>query len=157
MGRPNTGKSTLINRLLGEERLLTGPEPGITRDAIAVDLTWRDRRLRIHDTAGLRRRSRIEEKLEKLSVADALNAVRFAEVVILLIDVERPFEEQDLRIADLVEREGRALVIGMNKWDLADGQPGIKNYASRPTTGCRNSRACRSWRSPASPALDSSG
>ncbi len=124
IGRPNTGKSTLINRLLGEERLLTGPEPGITRDAIAVDLTWRDRRLRIHDTAGLRRRARIEEKLEKLSVADALNAVRFAEVVILLIDAERPFEEQDLRIADLVEREGRALVIGMNKWDLVDSRPG---------------------------------
>ena len=110
VGRPNTGKSTLINRLLGEERMLTGPEAGITRDAIAVDTTWRDRRLRIHDTAGLRRRARIEEKLEKLSVADALNAVRFAEVVVLLMDAERSFEEQDLRIADLVEREGLALV-----------------------------------------------
>jgi GTP-binding protein len=114
----------LINRLLGEDRLLTGPEAGITRDAIAVDATWRDRRLRIHDTAGLRRRARIEEKLEKLSVADALNAVRFAEVVILLMDAERSFEEQDLRIADLVEREGRALVIGVNKWDLVEGGPG---------------------------------
>jgi GTP-binding protein len=118
VGRPNSGKSTLINRLLGEERLLTGPEAGITRDAIAVDLTWHGRRLRIHDTAGMRRRSRIEEKLEKLSVADALNAIRFAEVVILLMDAQTPFEEQDLRIADLVERDGRALVIGMNKWDL---------------------------------------
>ena len=118
VGRPNTGKSTLINRLLGEERLLTGPEAGITRDAIAVDLDWHGRPFRIHDTAGLRRKARIEEKLEKLSVADALNAVRFAEVVIVLMDAEQPFEEQDLRIADLVEREGRALVIGMNKWDL---------------------------------------
>jgi GTP-binding protein len=128
VGRPNTGKSTLINRLLGEERLLTGPEAGITRDAIAVDLTWRDRRLRIYDTAGLRRRARIEEKLEKLSVADALNAVRFAEVVILLMDAEKSFEEQDLRIADLVEREGRALVVGVNKWDLVEGRPGaMKN------------------------------
>ena len=124
VGRPNTGKSTLINRLVGEERLLTGPEAGITRDAIAVDLTWRDRRLRLHDTAGLRKRAKIEEKLEKLSVADALNAIRFAEVVVLLIDAERPFEEQDLRIADLVEREGRALVIGMNKWDLVEREPG---------------------------------
>ncbi len=124
VGRPNTGKSTLINRLLGEERLLTGPEAGITRDAIAVDLDWRGRHLRIHDTAGLRRRSRIEDKLEKLSVADALNAIRFAEVVIVLIDAERPFEEQDIRIADLVEREGRAVVIAINKWDLVDAEPG---------------------------------
>jgi GTP-binding protein len=124
VGRPNTGKSTLINRLLGEERLLTGPEAGITRDAIAVDLDWHGQRLRIHDTAGLRRRSRIEQKLEKLSVADALNAIRFAEVVIVLIDALAPFEEQDIRIADLVEREGRAIVIGLNKWDLIEQEPG---------------------------------
>ncbi|HUC50258.1 MAG TPA: ribosome biogenesis GTPase Der [Xanthobacteraceae bacterium] len=124
VGRPNTGKSTLINRLLGEERLLTGPEAGITRDAIAVDLTWEGRRFRIHDTAGLRRRSRIEEKLEKLSVADTLNAVRFAEVVIVLIDAQAPFEEQDTRIADLVEREGRAIVIAINKWDTVEAEPG---------------------------------
>ena len=121
IGRPNSGKSTLVNRLLGEERLLTGPEAGITRDAIAVDVTWRGRDFRIHDTAGLRRRARVEEKLEKLSVADAINAMRFAEVVILLVDAQTPFEEQDLRIADLVEREGRAVVIGMNKWDLVEG------------------------------------
>jgi GTP-binding protein len=124
VGRPNSGKSTLINRLIGEERLLTGPEAGITRDAIAVDLEWRGRRFRIHDTAGLRRKSRIEEKLEKLSVADALNAIRFAEVVIVLMDSLTPFDSQDLRIADLVEREGRALVIGMNKWDLVENPGG---------------------------------
>jgi len=127
VGRPNTGKSTLINRLLGEDRLLTGPEAGITRDAIAVDLEWKNKRFRIHDTAGLRRRSRIEEKLEKLSVADALNAVRFAEVVIVLIDAQTPFEEQDIRIADLVEREGRAIVIAINKWDLIEAEPGAQS------------------------------
>jgi len=124
VGRPNTGKSTLINRLLGEERLVTGPEAGITRDAIAVDLAWRGRHLRIHDTAGMRRRSRVEEKLEKLSVADALNAIRFAEVVIALVDAQTPFEEQDIRIADLIEREGRAIVIGLNKIDLIEKEPG---------------------------------
>ena len=126
VGRPNTGKSTLINHLLGEERLLTGPEAGITRDAIAVDPAWRGQRLRIYDTAGLRRRSRVAEKLEKLSVADALNAIRFAEVVIVLVDAQAPFEEQDIRIADLVEREGRALVIGINKVDLIERQPGVR-------------------------------
>ena len=125
VGRPNTGKSTLINRLLGEERMLTGPEAGITRDAIAVNVSWRGRRLRIHDTAGLRRRSRVVGKLEKLSVADALNAVRFAEVVIVLLDAQTPFEEQDVRIADLVEREGRAVVIGINKVDMVEREPGV--------------------------------
>jgi GTPase len=122
VGRPNAGKSTLINRLLGEERLLTSPEAGTTRDAIAVEIEWKGRGFRVFDTAGLRRRSRIEEKLEKLSVADALRAVRFAEVVVLMIDAEHRFEEQDLRIADLIEREGRALVIAVNKWDLMDGK-----------------------------------
>lgn len=124
VGRPNAGKSTLINRLLGQERLLTGPEAGITRDAIAVDVRWQGREFQIFDTAGLRRRARIEAKLEKLSVADALNAIRFAEVVILLVEPDRLFEEQDLRIADLVVREGRALVVGVNKWDLAARPPG---------------------------------
>jgi GTPase len=128
VGRPNTGKSTLINRLLGEERLLTGPEAGITRDAIAVDHAWQGQALRIHDTAGLRRRSRVAEKLEKLSVADALNAIRFAEVVIVLVDAQTPFEEQDIRIADLVEREGRAVVIGINKMDLIDRQSNAQRW-----------------------------
>jgi GTP-binding protein len=124
VGRPNSGKSTLVNRLLGQERMLTGPEAGITRDTIAVDLEWKGRAFRLHDTAGLRRPPRVQEKLEKLSVADAINAIRFAEVVVLLMDVEHPFEEQDLRIADLVEREGRALVIGMSKWDLGERKAG---------------------------------
>jgi GTP-binding protein len=120
VGRPNAGKSTLINRLLGEERLITSPEPGTTRDSISVEFQRGDQRFELHDTAGLRRKSKIEDKLEKLSAADALNAIRFAEVVVVLIDSMRAFEEQDQRIADLVVREGRALVIGMNKSDLAD-------------------------------------
>jgi GTP-binding protein len=122
VGRPNAGKSTLINHLLGEERLLTSPEAGTTRDSISVELNWRGRDFRVFDTAGLRRRARIEQKLEKLSVADALRAVRFAEVVVLMMDAQNRFEEQDLRIADLIEREGRALVIAVNKWDLMEGK-----------------------------------
>jgi GTP-binding protein len=124
VGRPNSGKSTLINRLIGEDRLLTGPEAGITRDSIAVDTEWEGRKYKIYDTAGMRRRSRIEEKLEKLSVADALNAIRFADVVVILIDGARSFDEQDQRIADLVEREGRALVLAGSKWDLVETRAG---------------------------------
>src|ERR1700742_818584 len=123
VGRPNAGKSTLINHLLGEERLLTSSEAGTTRDSIAVEIDWQGRGFRVFDTAGLRRRSRIEEKLDKLSVADALRAVRFAEVVVLMMDAQNRFEEQDLRIADLIEREGRALVLAVNKWDLMERQP----------------------------------
>ncbi len=120
VGRPNAGKSTLINKIIGEERLLTGPEAGITRDAISVQTDWGDVPMRIFDTAGMRKKARIEEKLEKLSVSDGLRAVKFAEVVVVLLDVEIPFEQQDLRIADLAEREGRAVVVAVNKWDMED-------------------------------------
>jgi len=120
VGRPNAGKSTLVNALVGEDRLLTGPEAGITRDAISVDWDWRGRRLKLWDTAGMRRRSRVQEKLEKLSVADALRAIRFAEVVVIVVDATIPFEKQDLQIADLVVREGRAPVIAFSKWDLIE-------------------------------------
>jgi GTP-binding protein len=122
LGRPNAGKSTLLNRLLGEDRLLTGPEPGLTRDSIGLPARWQGRELKVFDTAGLRRKSRIVEKVEKLAVADALRAVRFAEVVVLLLDATIPFEKQDLTLADLAEREGRAIVIGLNKWDLVDNK-----------------------------------
>ncbi|PIE15313.1 MAG: ribosome biogenesis GTPase Der [Rhodobacterales bacterium] len=118
VGRPNAGKSTLVNQLLGEDRLLTGPEAGITRDAISVRMEWDGVPVRMFDTAGMRKKARVQEKLEKLSVSDGLRAVKFAEVVIVLIDAEIPFEQQDLRIADLAEREGRAVVLAVNKWDI---------------------------------------
>ena len=120
VGRPNAGKSTLINRLLGEERLLVGPEAGITRDSIGIDFEWRDRKMKLFDTAGLRRRARVTDKLEKLAGADALRAVRFSEVVVLLVDSTIPFEKQDLTIADIAASEGRAVVIGLGKWDLIE-------------------------------------
>ena len=118
VGRPNVGKSTLVNRLLGEERMLTGPEPGTTRDAIALPWQWRGRRIELCDTAGLRRRPKVEEKLEKLAVGDALRAIRFAEVVVLVVDATQALERQDLTIARLVADEGRAMVLAVNKWDL---------------------------------------
>ncbi|WP_045389545.1 ribosome biogenesis GTPase Der [Falsirhodobacter sp. alg1] len=120
IGRPNAGKSTLINKILGHDRLLTGPEAGITRDAISVRAEWNDTPIRIFDTAGMRKKAKISDKVEKLSVADGLRAVRFAEVVVVLLDVEIPFEQQDLRIADFAETEGRAVVVAINKWDLED-------------------------------------
>jgi GTP-binding protein len=127
VGRPNSGKSTLVNALLGEERMITGPEPGLTRDAVATDFIWGRRPVRLFDTAGLRRKARIVEAAEKLSASDAVRAIRFAEVVVALIDAERALEHQDLTIADLVETEGRALVIAVNKWDLvAEKQRALK-------------------------------
>ena len=126
VGRPNAGKSTLINRLLGEDRLLTGPEAGITRDSIAIDWNWTDpktgevREIRLIDTAGMRKKKNVTEKLEKLSVADARRAVDFAEVVVLLLDATQGLEHQDLKIASLVLEEGRALMIAINKWDVAE-------------------------------------
>lgn len=133
VGRPNAGKSTLINRILGEDRLLTGPEAGITRDSIAVDWQWTDpdsgeaRQVRLIDTAGMRKKARVVEKLEKLSVADARRAVDFAEVVVLLLDATKGLEHQDLKIASLVLEEGRALIIGINKWDVAQDASGLFN------------------------------
>jgi GTP-binding protein len=120
VGRPNAGKSTLVNKLIGEDRLLTGPEAGITRDAIPVDWEWDGRLVRLVDTAGLRRKARVQEKLEKLSTSDTIRAITFAEVVILVMDATHPFEIQDLQIADLVEREGRGLVFVLAKWDLVE-------------------------------------
>ena len=122
VGRPNVGKSTLINKLLDEDRMLTGPEAGLTRDSIGVNYNYEGRELRIFDTAGLRRKSRVQEKLEKLSVADTIRALNFAEVVVLLIDATQPFEKQDLSIASLIVQEGRALVIGLNKYDLLENR-----------------------------------
>jgi GTP-binding protein len=128
VGRPNVGKSTLVNRMVGEERVLTGPEAGITRDAIAVDWIWQGRPLRLVDTAGLRRRPRVEGKLEQLSVGDALRSIRFAETVILVGDALQPLERQDLTIARLVENEGRALVLALNKWDLVDAPAALLKH-----------------------------
>jgi len=120
IGRPNTGKSTLVNALLGEERMITGPEPGLTRDAVASDFEWNGRALRLFDTAGLRRKTKITESAEKLGAGDAVRAIRFAEVVVLLLDAEHAFEHQDLVLGGRVVEEGRVLVIAINKWDLVD-------------------------------------
>ena len=146
VGRPNSGKSTLVNALLGEERMITGPEPGLTRDAVATDFAWGDRPIRLFDTAGLRRKARISETAEKLAASDAVRAIRFAEVVVVLVDAEHPFEHQDLTIADMVAEEGRALVIAVNKWDLvADKQKKLKELRGdgRGAAGAGGGRAAR--------------
>ena len=125
VGRPNAGKSTLINRIIEQERLITGPEAGITRDSISIDWEWQGRPVRLIDTAGMRKKAKVQDKLEKLSVADARRAVDFAEVVVLLLDATLGLESQDLRIADNVLKEGRALIIAINKWDVAEGQSAL--------------------------------
>jgi GTPase len=145
VGRPNAGKSTLVNALLGEERMLTGPEAGITRDAISVTMDWDGRAVRVFDTAGMSKRAKVQEKLEKLSVADALRAVKFAEVVVVLLDAAIPFETQDLRIADLAEREGRAVVVAVNKWDLEKTVRKSSRNSRRCSKGSCRSCAARRW------------
>ena len=146
VGRPNAGKSTLINKILGEERLITGPEAGITRDSIAVDWLWadkegNDRVVRLIDTAGMRKRAKVQDKLEKLAVADGLNAVNFAEVVVLLLDATLGLEAQDLRIADKVLQEGRALIIALNKWDVSENgsslYQGVRKALDEGLAQCR--------------------
>jgi GTP-binding protein len=125
IGRPNAGKSTLINQLVGEDRLLTGPEAGITRDSISLDWQWQGRAIKLFDTAGMRRKARVVEALEKLSVADGIRAIKFAEVVVLLFDATIAFERQDLQLADLCAREGRAVVFALSKWDLVENRAGV--------------------------------
>ena len=134
IGRPNSGKSTLINQILGHERMLTGPEAGITRDSISINHEWDNVPMRLWDTAGIRKKAKVQEKLEKLSVSDGLRAVKFSEVVVVLLDAAIPFEQQDLRIADLAEREGRAVVVAVNKWDVeSEKQDKLKDIREKFT------------------------
>lgn len=144
VGRPNVGKSTLLNALIGEQRVLTGPEAGMTRDAITVDWTWRGRRLKLVDTAGLRRRARIDDKVEKLATADGLRVVRLAQVVILVVDADAPLDKQDLTIARMVIDEGRALLVAVNKWDAAEDKEAVmKLVEDRLQTSLNQARGVR--------------
>ncbi len=127
VGRPNAGKSTLVNRMLGEERMITGPEAGITRDSISIEWEWNGKAVRLVDTAGLRKRAKVEDKLERLSAADTKRAIDYAQVVVLLLDATRGLEAQDLRIAAQVIEEGRALIVALNKWDVAEGASALFN------------------------------
>ena len=127
VGRPNAGKSTLVNKMLGEDRMITGPEAGITRDSISIEWEFEGKPVRLIDTAGLRRKAKVEDKLERLSAADTAHAIDFAEVVVLLLDATRGLEAQDLRSADQIFTEGRAMVIALNKWDVAEGQSAVFN------------------------------
>ncbi|HEY4070633.1 MAG TPA: ribosome biogenesis GTPase Der [Sphingomicrobium sp.] len=127
VGRPNAGKSTLVNTMVGEERMITGPEAGITRDSISLDWSWESRPVRLVDTAGLRKRAKVDDKLERLSAADTKRALDYAEVVVLLLDATRGLESQDLRIANQVIEEGRALIIAVNKWDIAEHASSLFN------------------------------
>jgi GTPase len=144
VGRPNVGKSTLLNALIGEQRVLTGPEAGMTRDAISVDWTWRGRRLRLVDTAGLRRRARIDDKVEKLAAADGLRVVRLAQVVVLVLDADAVLDKQDLTIARMVIDEGRSLVIAVNKWDaVTDREAVLKQLDDKLQTSLNQARGLR--------------
>ena len=131
LGRPNAGKSTLINALIGSERVLTGPEPGITRDSIALDITYQGTKYKLVDTAGMRRKANISDKLEKMAVGDTLRALRYAEVVVMVIDATAPLEKQDNTIASLIEQEGRAMVLAVNKWDLVEDKPATTKEIER--------------------------
>lgn len=132
IGQPNAGKSTLVNAMLGEERMLTGPEAGITRDSISSNWSWHGRPVKLWDTAGIRRKSRVQEKIEVMSVSDAMRAIRFAECVVVLIDATLDIERQDLTLADLVAREGRALVLALSKWDaVEDKAKTLRMFESR--------------------------
>ena len=146
VGRPNAGKSTLVNRMLGEERMITGPEAGITRDSISLDWQWNGRPVRLVDTAGLRKRAKVEDKLEHLSAADTKRAIDYAEVVVLLLDATRGLESQDLRIAAQVIEEGRALIVALNKWDVAEGASAL---VQRGQGGARRGPRPASRRAPA--------
>jgi GTP-binding protein len=126
VGRPNAGKSSLVNQLVGTDRFVTGPEAGITRDSISVDWSWKGQKIKLFDTAGLRKRARITDAVEQLSTADTIRAIRFAEAVLLVLDINLPIEKQDLAIADLVIREGRALILILNKWDTVSDRDGVK-------------------------------